>query len=68
MGYCVLWHKIIDVLEGAFASEYHYYRGPMILQFYRKLLPYYINTAVTLRTSDLTMSVFTVNEPGFSFV
>jgi len=63
MGYCAVWHKFIDVLEGAFASEYHDYRGPMILQFYRKLLPYYINT-----TSDLTTSLFTDNESGFSYV
>lgn len=68
MGYCVVWHKFTDVLEGAFASEYHDYRGPMILQFYRKVLPYYINTAVTLRTSDLTMLLFTDKEPGFSYV
>jgi len=68
MGYCVVWHKFIDVLVGALASEYHDYRGPMVLQFYRKLLLYYINTAVALRTSYHTMSLFTDNEPGFSYV
>jgi len=68
LGYCEVLYKFIDILEAAFASEYHDYRGPMILQFYRKLLPYYINTTVTLRTSGLTVSFFTDNEPGFSYV